>query len=333
VRRVTVAAAVVALAVACGGVDEERPESRNVLQGPARAKSGEASSVLVELDDGVHAIALMTSFERVDCFDGMFQHSNDPDSMVTFGGAGCIEDRAWHVDMGTGGEPNSVDWTVIVGVLRPEVAQVTITSESGAVHRPATRPARTGDWRVFSQRLDEGVRRLEAHGTSGALLESVSVPHQLLGTCGWVCEAQGPWSRTLHPWLGPRGLKPLESDPNEAVVEDDARLQRLFAGTRLDLWAPQGWTECAGIERGATWFLSTDGRRAPDGGEWPTLNVDGEPITLTATEPPAEIVVDIDVARRKVVSILPYYVSGPLEWSGKISARAPLAGNVCREVP
>jgi hypothetical protein len=332
VRRKVVALVALAVTLAgCGGVEDEAPPA-----GEGNAPQVDAADPhptrLIELDDGVHAIGLYSSHDRVGCFDDQFDPGDEPDSFVSFGRGGCIEDRAWHLRISTGGEPGSVDWTLIVGVTRPDVDRVTITSENGAEHQRATEPAPVGDWRVFSYELDEAVRRLEARTAAGELLASVTVPDQIAGPCDWLCEGQGPWARKISPERA-EGLAPRRPDPIAAIVAADHRLEALLAGTRFALWPPKDWTDCAGIERGITWILSPDEPRALAGGEWPTVNESGEAITLTSSEPAEEVVVDIDRDRGEVISILPYSSDDAMPWSGSTRADAPLGDSGCRPVP
>ena len=235
-------------------------------------------------------------------------------------------DHPWHVRVGTGGEAGSVDWTIVVGVTRPAVERIAITTAAGTEHERRTEAARREGLRIFSLRLDEEVRRMEAYDSDGKVLEALVIPSLLRDECGWICRGQGPWAADFHAH---QELPPREADPEVDTLAADERVRALFEGTRFELWGHDDWRGCAGIPHGVTWTFMPDEPAAVARTEWPTIDARGRPTTLTSPEAPDLVTVDLDLDRMQVVSILPNYSSdaGPRP----ATEQSPLVSDNCRE--
>jgi hypothetical protein len=329
VRRTGVAIAVIALASGCGGEPSEESSRRDGLASASGVTSTTALSrlptQLVGVDDGVHSLAIHRSDEP-GCFTREFSEGDDPDSTVSFGAEVCMGEHPWHIRVGTGGEAGSVGWTIVVGVTKPTVERVTVTTAAGTEHERRTEPAPVDPFRVFRLRLDEDVRRLEAYDAQGNLLEGVMIPSLLRDECDWICRGQGSWAADFDAH---QELQPREADPEVDALAADERLRELFEGTRFELWGHDEWRGCAGIPHGGMWTFMPDEPAAVARTEWPTIDARGRPTKLTSPEAPDLVTVDLDLDRMEVVSILPYYSSdaGPRAHR----EQAPLVGEACRE--
>lgn len=175
-RRHGVALAVVTLAVGCGGEPDDESSRNGRLASASSVTSTTAlpplASQLAGVDDGIHLLSIHGS-DKPDCFTQEFGPDDDPDSTVSFGAEACMGSHPWHIRVGTGGGAGSVDWTIVVGVTRPAVERVAITTAGGTEHERRTESARADGLRAFSFRLDEEVRRLEAYGGDGKVLEAL----------------------------------------------------------------------------------------------------------------------------------------------------------------
>jgi hypothetical protein len=315
-----------AVIVACGGHPGNESARRDGLASASTASQApQAPTELVGVDDGMRMLGLHRSQAHPRCYDREWGPFADPDSWVEFGAEACIRDKPWHVLVGAGGDPGSVDWAIIVGVTRPSVARVEVTSASGAVHERETRPVAGGDERVFSLRLDEEVRTLQAFASGATAIESLRIAPLLRRQCDWICEGEGEWAVLVDPHEDV-----VDPSPEVELLAADGRLRNLFDETNFDLLRGEEWRDCAGIARGTTWTFLPDNPPVRGHVEWPTVDGHGAARILSSPDPPDYVTVDIDLARKRVVSILPYYATDDLGPPPSAWRPAPLYSDDCR---
>lgn len=154
------------------------------------------------------------------------------------------------------------------------------------------------------------------------------IPTLLRDECGWICRGQGSWAADFNAH---QELRPREAKSEVDALAADERLRQLFEGTRFELLGQDDWRSCVGIPHGTTWTFMPDQPEAVARTEWPTIDARGRPTTLTSPEAPDLVTVDIDLDRKQVVSILPYYSTDYLPGTRVERDRAPLVSDDCRE--
>lgn len=318
------------LAAACGGEEREAAEPatkkpRYATKGTGTATGAATSPRLYELDDGQRILGLQPTSES-GCFGVAFSYEEE--GGVQFGDSGCFGRAPWHVAIGIGGRPGSVGWTLVVGATKPEVDRVIVTAGAS---RHEVEPESVPGWGVnaFRLGLDAAVSEIAAYGSRGTLLEKIAVPPQAERPCDWICEGEGQWGRQFDVH---QGLRRPERDPDIAILAADREVRTTLEGAGFTLFHKRPWGGCAGVERGGSWTFMLDEESQLPSRVWPTVDEQGRPLEVRGTASPEMIVVDVDLDRNRVVSILPYTLSSePLV---DVTPRAaPLATAVNNEEP
>lgn len=334
VRRIGVALIVAVVAAGCGGDADERtgsPEEAAVVPTVRTPPQEQGALRLARVEAPPYALTLYAeAVGGPDCLSAELEGDEDLVPYSRVQGQSCIGGRPWHVRVGMGGDPGSVSWALVVAGTRGQVADVIVTTASGARRQLATYRVPDSEWRTGGLRLDEAVTAVEARASDGRVIEALEIPAQVVGPCDWTCAGQGPWAAELDAHSASE-LPPEPPDPEQAILAADDRLRALFDGTRFTLYPGLHWRRCADVSNGRVWVFMPSKEESVDLERWPTLDRDGGRIEIEGRGPPELVVVDLDLARGRVVSILPYYSSDRLPWVGSEHPEAPLASDACRD--
>jgi hypothetical protein len=333
VRRAGVALAslLAVLAGGCGAADQPSAKKTTTREFAAQsslpATTGAAGPRLVEVDDGERLLGLQLETEP-DCFGVEF--ANGYDGGVQFRESGCIGKRLWHVVVGTGGQPGSVDWTLVMGATRPEVDRI-VVSGVGRDHEVQTETVEGWDPKIFRLKLAEGITAIAAFDSEDRLVAEAAIPTLAEQPCDWLCEGEGPWGIQFD-LDAPLDPGDFERQPDVHLLSRDAQVKSMLEGKRFYLSTNDDWGGCVGVQRGGSWAFNLEEGYEIQREEWPTVDRSGRPITVHASEPAERVVVDFDRDRGQVISLLPYELGGfPLV--AEKPSEAPLATEEPREDP
>lgn len=307
---VALASLLAALAAGCGAADQPSAKKTTTREFAAQSSlpttAGTASPRLVDVEDGERLLGLQLE-EEPDCFGVEF--ANGYDGGVRFGESGCIGKRPWHVVVGTGGQPGSVDWTLVIGATRPEVGRI-VVSGVGGDHEVRTETVEGWDAKIFRLKLAEAITAVAAFDSEDRLLEEAVIPALAAQPCDWLCKGEGPWGIQfdLNTPLDPAVF---ERQPDVQLLSRDSQVKAMLEGKRFYLSTNEDWGGgCVGVQRGGSWAFNLDEGYEIQREEWPTVDRSGRPIAVHASEPAEMVVVDFDRDRSEVISLLPYDFAG-----------------------